>query len=579
MVEGEAPAAISHPYNLRSRANKALEAAATRQWEISNDFSGYARAMARPDAELWKEAINDELTSLAKNGTWRLVALPPGRTPLTTTWVFKVKTDGDGQVERYKARLCVRGFEQRAGVDFHEVFAPTSGKVAQRAFLTYAALVNYEVQQVDIKTAFLNAALNEDIYVQIPEGLKGSMKTTGEEEQVLKLEKSLYGLKQAPRMWHQHLTQTLKSELGFVCNPVDETILKCIHQDTGKECLILIYVDDLLIAAEDLNTTQIVIESICRKYDARDLGPASFFCGMVIQRNREKRLIYLSEQEKIKKLIHQFNMDSSRTRKTPLDFTLTKGEEEESCQTKPYQVLVGTLLYLSTTTRPDLCQAASQLSRFMADPKNSHWEAAKNVLKYLKETVNYGLCLGNRINILQKELDEDIDMFTLTGYCDADYATDKVTRKSRTGYVFLLSGSLISWQSKLQATVSTSTAEAEYQAASSAVKEGLWLKNLLTDLTSGAVKQQIKMLCDNQACIKIAQSSGSMVRTKHIDVAHHFVRERVLFGEVSFQYCDTSNMLADFLTKPSKVQSFWKCITGIGVMSSPDWCTSVQPTE
>eukprot|EP00963_Diacronema_lutheri_P005135 scaffold379_cov383-Pavlova_lutheri.AAC.9 len=361
--------------------------------------------MARPDADLWQEAITNELTSLAKNGTWRLVPLPPGRTPLTTTWVFKVKTDGDGQVERYKARLCVRGFEQRAGVDLREVFAPTSGKVAQRAFLTYATLVNYEVQQVDIKTAFLNAELNEDIYLQIPEGLKGSMKTTGEEEHVLKLEKSLYGLKQAPRMWHQHLTQALKSELGFVCNPVDETILKCTHQDTGNECLILIYVDDPLIAAEDLNTTQMVIESICRKYDARDLGPASFFCGMVIQRNREKKLIYLSEQEKVKNLIHQFNMDSSRTRKTPLDFTLTKGEEEESCQTKPYQVLVGTLMYLSTTTRLDLCQAASQLSRFMTDPKNSHWEAAKNVLKYLKETVNYGLCLGNRIDVLHKELD------------------------------------------------------------------------------------------------------------------------------------------------------------------------------
>ena len=238
--------------------------------------------------------------------------------------------------------------------------------------------------------------------------------------------------------------------------------------------------------------------------------------------------------EKVKNLIHQWNMDSSRTRKTPLGFTLTKGEEEESCQTKPYQVLVGTLLYLSTTTRPDLCQAASQLSRFMADPKNSHWEAAKNVLKYLKETVNYGLCLGNRIDVLQKELDQDIDTFTLSGYSDADYATDKVTRKSRTRYVFVLSGSLISRQSKLQATVSTSTAEAEYQAASSAVKEGLWLENLLTDFTSGAVKQQIKMFCDNQACIKIAQSSGSMVRTKHIDVAHHFVRERVLFGEVNF---------------------------------------------
>ena len=170
--------------------------------------------------------------------------------------------------------------------------------------------------------AFLNAELNEDIYVQIPEGLKGSRKTTGEEEQVLKLEKSLYGLKQAPRMWHQHLTQTLKSELGFVCNPVDESILKCIHQDTGKECLILIYVDDLLIAAEDLNTTLIVIESMCRKYDARDLGPASFFCGMVIQRNREKRLIYLSEQEKIKKIDPSVQHGQLQDKEDPLGFHL-----------------------------------------------------------------------------------------------------------------------------------------------------------------------------------------------------------------------------------------------------------------
>eukprot|EP00894_Picocystis_sp_ML_P000721 jgi/Pico_ML_1/51238/g2310.t1 len=151
--------------------------------------------MARPDADLWQEAITEKLTSLAKNGTWRLVPLPPGRTPLITTWVFKVKTDGDGQVERYKARLCVRGFEQRAGVDFHEVFAPTSGKVAQRAYLTYTALVNYEVQQVDIKTAFLNAELNEEIYLEIPEGLRDDRQLNQEPNLVLKLEKSLYGLK------------------------------------------------------------------------------------------------------------------------------------------------------------------------------------------------------------------------------------------------------------------------------------------------------------------------------------------------------------------------------------------------
>eukprot|EP00963_Diacronema_lutheri_P006085 scaffold515_cov339-Pavlova_lutheri.AAC.7 len=192
--------APTHAYNLRPRKGTATRAKATRQWDLDDSFSGYARAMARPDADLWKEAITDELTALAKNGLWRLVPLPPGRTPLTTTWVFKVKTDGDGQVERYKARLCVRGFEQRAGVDFHEVFAPASGKVVQRAFLTYAALMDYEVQQVDINTDFLNAELNEDIYIRIPEGLRDERELNKEPNLVLKLENPLYGLKQAPRM-------------------------------------------------------------------------------------------------------------------------------------------------------------------------------------------------------------------------------------------------------------------------------------------------------------------------------------------------------------------------------------------
>ena len=356
-------------------------------------------------------------------------------------------------MERYKARLCVRGFEQRAGVDFHEVFAPTSGKVAQRAFLTYAALMDYEVQQVDIKTAFLNAEVNEDIYIRILEGLRDERELNKQPNLVLKLEKSLYGLKQAPRMCDPPLTKTLKRELGFQCNPVDDTILKCKHQKTGKECFILIYVDDLLVAAQDIDTTQSIIDTICSHYDARDLGTASFFCGMKINRDRNKRLIYLSEPHKIQKLISQFNMHHCETKKIPLDVVLTAENDGEFCDTTEYQVLVGSLLYLSTTTRPDLCQAASQLSRFMANPTRTHLKAAKGVLKYLKATVNYGLCLGNRLDILPDDIELPIDTFNLTGYCDADFATDKQTRKSRTGYVFLLNGSLLSWQSKLQPTV------------------------------------------------------------------------------------------------------------------------------
>ena len=301
--------APTHPYNLRPRKGTAMRAKATRQWELDDSFSGYARAMARPDAELWQHAITDELTSLAKNGTWRLVPLPPGRTPLTTTWVFKVKTDGDGQVECYKARLCVRGFEQREGLDYQEVFAPTSGKVTQRVYFTHAALKDYEIRQVDIKTAFLNAELDEPIYIQIPDGLKGK-ELDGNSHLALKLNKSLYGLKQAPRLWFLHLINMLTKELGFVVNPVEDTILQKVNQETGKECILCIYVDDILLAAKDIHMIEEAIESICKRFHAKDLGPVSFFCGMVVHRDRKNRTLTLSEPEKIRQLIKQFNMEN-----------------------------------------------------------------------------------------------------------------------------------------------------------------------------------------------------------------------------------------------------------------------------
>eukprot|EP00963_Diacronema_lutheri_P011842 scaffold1495_cov362-Pavlova_lutheri.AAC.2 len=404
--------------------------------------------------------------------------------------------------------------------------------------------MDYEVQQVDIKTAFLNAELNEDIYIRIPEGLRDEQELNKQPNLVLKLEKSLYGLKQAPRMCYQHLSKTLKREQGFQCNPVDDTILKYKHHKTGKECFILIYVDDLLVAAQDIDT-------ICSHYDARDLGTASFFCGMKISRDRNKRLIYLSEPNKIQKLISQFNTQDCKAKNIPLDVVLSAKNDGELCDTTEYQVLVGSLLYLSTTTRPDLCQAASQLSRFMANPTRTHLKEAQGVLKYLKAIVNYGLCLGSRLDILPD---------------DIEFVPDKQTRKSRTWYILLFNGNLLSWQSKLQSTVSTSTTMPKYQSASSAVEEALWLNNLLSDLTGGNLSKQVVTYCDNQECIKILENNHRMQKTKHIDVAHHFVRERVMSGDFMFRYCESAEMLADYVTKNSNQETFWRCITRLGVV-------------
>eukprot|EP00963_Diacronema_lutheri_P009533 scaffold865_cov405-Pavlova_lutheri.AAC.3 len=209
---------------------------------------------------------------------------------------------------------------------------------------------------------------------------------------------------------------------------------------------------------------------------------------MKVNRDRNKKLIYLSEPEKIQKLIKQFNMEDCKTKKIPLDVVLTSEKDGEPCDTTEYQILVGSLLYLSTTTRRDLCQAASQLSRFMACPTKYHLKAAKGVLKYLKATVNHGLY----------------------------YATDKETRKSRTGYLFLLNGSLFSWQSKLQSTVSTSTTEVEYQPASSAVKEALWHALRSWTTTTACRKPSILMWpitsSASGSCSAISRSDIAKVR-------------------------------------------------------------------
>ena len=249
-------------------------------------------------------------------------------------------------------------------------------------------------------------------------------------------------------------------------------------------------------------------------------------------------------------------MDDGKNRSIPLSpsikFSKDEGDPLDTSK-YPYSELVGSLMYLSICTRPDISFATGSLARYMSNPTTVHWQAAKGVLRYLAGTPDHGITFGGT--------GVDLELY---GYCDADYAGDIDTRRSTTGYVFTLNGGAISWQSKRQPTVAASTTEAEYMAAAAAVKEGLWLRKILNDL--GLTFKTVSILADNQSAIKILRNPISSLRSKHIDMIHHFARERVMRNEVMFSYTPTSMMIADVLTKALSGEKFAFCCAGMGVM-------------
>jgi transposase InsO family protein len=502
-------------------------------------------ALQSEHAEQWQQAMDEEMSSLLSNNTWVLEEPPAGVKPIPVKWVFKVKTNADGSLERFKARLVAKGCAQQEGVDFEEVFAPVSKHATLRALLAVTAALDLELHHLDIKTAFLNGELEEDVYMKQPPGYE-----EGASYLVCHLKKTLYGLRQAPRAWHLRLKKELE-ELGFRASEADPGLY--ISTGEGSTIYLLVYVDDILIAAPLLSDVDHVKKELMAAFEARDLGEISQFLGMKIERDRANKQIKISQALMTAELIARYGLEEANPRAIPLSPSVRLAQGEGSFLDKTaysYSQLVGSLMYLSVCTRPDISFAVGVLARFMANPTTVHWQAAKGVLRYLAGTVDYGICFEGSST-------------TLVGYCDADFAADVDTRRSTTGYVFLLNGGAISWCSRRQQTVAASTTEAEYMAASAAVKEALWLCRLLADLGLGP--GTIGINADNQSAIKLLKNPVSSIRSKHIDVVYHFARERVMRKDVAFTYITTDKMVADALTKavPEAKHSF--CRLGMGV--------------
>lgn len=500
----------------------------------------YEEAMVGPDSEKWLGAMKSEIESMHVNQVWNLVDPPDGVKAIECKWVFKKKTDVDGNVHIYKARLVAKGFRQIQGVDYDETFSPVAMLKSIRIVLAIAAYFDYEIWQMDVKTAFLNGNLDEDVYMTQPKGFVDPQSA----KKICKLQKSIYGLKQASRSWNIRFDEVVKA-LGFVKNEEEPCVYKKI---SGSALVFLIlYVDDILLIGNDIPMLESVKTSLKNSFSMKDLGEAAYILGIRIYRDRSKRLIGLSQSTYIDKVLKRFNMQDSKKGFLPMSHGINLGknqcpqttDERNKMSVIPYASAIGSIMYAMLCTRPDVSYALSATSRYQSDPGESHWIAVKNILKYLRRTKDMFLVYGG-----QEEL-------VVNGYTDASFQTDKDDFRSQSGFVFCLNGGAVSWKSSKQDTVADSTTEAEYIAASEAAKEAVWIKKFVSQLgVMTSASSPMDLYCDNSGAIAQAKEPRSHQKSKHILRRYHLIREIVGRGDVKICKIHTDLNVADPLTKP-----------------------------
>ncbi|GKB92753.1 zinc finger, CCHC-type containing protein [Tanacetum coccineum] len=389
-------------------------------YSIEEDPRTYNEAVQSRDAAFWKEAIDDEIGSIMENNTWVLSDLPPGCKPLGCKWIFKRKMKVDGTIDKFKARLVIQGFRQKEGIDYFDTYAPVARITTIRLLLALAAIHNLVIHQMDVKTAFLNGDLDEEVYMKQPEGFV----MPGNEHKVCKLVKSLYGLKQAPKQWHQKFDEVVLSS-GFHLNQSD----KCVYSkfdNSGKGVIICLYVDDMLIFGTDQNQVDKTKKFLSSRFSMKDMGEADIILGIKIK--RENKGIVITQSHYIEKILKKFNREDCSPVSTPMDpVEKLKPNTGKPVDQLEYSRAIGCLMYAMTSTRPDIAYAVGRLSRFTSNPSRQHWKAITRVFKYLRGTKDYGLSYVGYPLVLE-------------GYSDASWINHVEDSSSTSGWVFLLGG-------------------------------------------------------------------------------------------------------------------------------------------
>ncbi|GFY76314.1 retrovirus-related Pol polyprotein from transposon TNT 1-94 [Trichonephila inaurata madagascariensis] len=435
----------------------------------------YKEAMASEDSDIWLGDMNKELESVSSYNTWVLVNLPSDRKAIGNRWVFKVKQNADGTVQRFKARLVAKGYSQKFGVDFSETCSPVVRWDTIRTVLSIAAARKLKLGQFDVKTAFLYGDLSEDIYMAQPEGFSDSS------GQVCKLLKSLYGLKQAPRCRNKHL--------------------KSFAEDSGLK----------QSNSDEEQTVNLFLKKLESEFSVV-IGETNYFLGMQIE-PLECGKIFIHQEAYWRKILSRFDMINSNYVSTPIEKGAIITDDSVSLSADvPYHETVGSLMFLAIVTRPEIAYALAVLSQVLDKTQQIHWTIVKRILRSLNGTKMCGIMYLS------------VSSATLESYSDSDYAGDPLTRRSTSGMVFKYNGDAIARRSHRQNRIALSTTEKEFIAANQAAKEAIWLNNLLKELCCVASVPCLQM--DNQSAIRLVKNPEFHNRTKHIDIRYKFIREQ-----------------------------------------------------
>ena len=504
----------------------------------------YEQAIRGPEREQWLQAMQSEWDSLKSNKTWKLV-YPPlnNRSILKGRWVFKKKLGVDGKIARYKARWVVKGFLQRQGIDYNETYSGVIKPITSNILLALAAKYDWEVDLVDIVTAFLYAGVKERILVEQPIGF---------EEQASKiclLLKALYGLKQSPREWYKTLSEFLIG-LGFVRSQYDSCLF--LLKSDQEIVFVAVYVDDIQIVGNRTLVDWVKVK-LHDRFKTTDLGPCTYYLGMRMERNRAMGIIKISQPGHIENALNAHQMSEAKSQASPMEpnanntlVAAPEGFNADPEDVTAFKSGLGLLMYLMVRTRPDIAFAVCKLSTFSNNPTDIHWQALKRVFRYLAGIRNKGIVYRGATNP------------ALCGYTDADWAGDQDSARSTSGYVFTLNGGAISWKSSKQKSIAKSTCEAEYMGQSDAAQEVVWARSMLSELGEQCT-DPTPIFGDNQGAIALAKNPIDHKRTRHINVSYHFVRELITKGTLTLTYIPTNEMVADGLTKaltPAKFAGF-----------------------
>ena len=493
----------------------------------------------------WRQAVLEEIRALQSNETWRIVDLPPGKQTVDYKWLFTIKYRADGSVERHKARLVARGFTQTYGIDYQETFAPVAKLNTVRILLSVAVNEDWPLYQMDVKNAFLNGALTEEVYMEIPEGVPHPK--IG--RKVCKLEKSLYGLKQSPRAWFGKFSATITSNGYHQCQTDDTMFVK--HGAGNKIAILIVYVDDIIITGNDDEEISRLKIKLGTEFELKDLGEMKYFLGMEVARSSKG--LSISQRKYILDLLEETGMTGCKPADTPMQSNMKFSVEEngEKADKGRYQQLVGKLIYLAHT-RPDIAFAVSVVSQFMNEPKSEHMDAVNYILRYLKKTPGLGL-------MFKKNESRSVEIYT-----DASWASEITTRRSTTGYCSYVWGNLVIWRSKKQSVVARSSAETEYRALALGIQEVMWIQRVLKELELPG-HGRATLYSDSQSALSIVKNPVHHDRTKHVEIDRHFITEKVEGGVVDVRYVQSKQQTADILTKalPRELSEHFKSKLGL----------------